>query len=619
MYASYYTPDQIGQLPSEPGIYKYYDAERHLIYVGKAKNLKKRVSSYFNKQTGVDKKTRKLVSEIHYIEFTIVNTEFEALLLENTLIKENQPKYNILLRDDKSYPYICVTHERFPRVFAIRRFEPGLGTYYGPFASVKAMNNVFYLLRSLYHIRTCKYNLSEENIQKGKFKVCLEYHIGNCKGPCEGLQSEQDYNRDIEQVVHVLKGNLAQPRQYFRERMQEAAGRLEFEQAQRYKEKFELLEKYHAKSLVVNPNIADVDVFTITSDEKCAFINYLKVINGAITVTKTVEVKKKLEESDADILVLVMIEMRSRYNSQSREIISNIPIELEVEDWHISVPKIGDKRKLVELSFKNALFFKKERMSVVEDQKGKPHRVVLQLQKDLQLKNPPLRIECFDNSNIQGTNPVSAMVCFINGKPAKSEYRHYNIQTVEGPNDFASMHEVVSRRYKRLLEEKKPLPDLIVVDGGKGQLSAATDALKELGIYGQVPIIGIAKRLEELYFPEDPYPLHIDKKSESLMLLQRARDEAHRFAITHHRQKRSKAAFESQLENISGIGEVTASKLLKHFRSVQKIKEAPVEEIAKLIGKDKAQRLKETLNQGDSLTPPAMDKLPISPAEGEQA
>lgn len=604
MHASFYTPDQISLLPNEPGVYKYYDEEHRLIYVGKAKSLKKRVSSYFNKQTGVDRKTRKLVSEIRFIEFTIVNTEFEALLLENTLIKENQPKYNILLRDDKSYPYICVTDERFPRIIAIRRHEPGLGTYYGPFASVKAMNNVFYLLRSLYHIRTCRLNLSEENIQKGKFKVCLEYHIGNCKGPCENLQQEVDYNQDIEQAVHILKGHLAQPRQYFKERMQEAASQLAFEEAQRYKEKYDLLEKYHAKSLVVNPNIADIDVFAITSDEKCAFISYLKIINGAVTVTKAVEVKKKLEESDADILALIMVEMRSRYNSFTKEIITNIPLELETADLHISVPKIGDKRKLVELALKNVLYFKKERMSTVEDQRNQPHRVVLQLQKDLLLKNPPLRIECFDNSNIQGTNPVSAMVCFINGKAAKKEYRHYNIKTVLGPDDFASMHEVVFRRYRKLIDESLPFPDLIVVDGGKGQLSAATDALKELGIYGQIPIIGIAKRLEELYFPEDPYPLHIDKKSESLMLLQRIRDEAHRFAITHHRQKRSKNAFVSQLETIQGIGESTVTKLLKHFKTVQNIKEASLEEVSKLVGKDKAQRVKDVLGSAASAADP---------------
>ena len=596
METPFFTPEQISHLPAEPGIYKYYNAEKELIYVGKAKNLKKRVSSYFTKQKGVNRKTQKLVSEITSIEFTIVNNEFDALLLENSLIKKNKPRYNILLRDDKSYPYICVTNERFPRIIAIRKMIPGLGTYYGPFASVKAMNNVFYLLRSLYHIRTCKYNLSEENIEKGKFKVCLEYHIGNCKGPCEGLQSEADYLKDIEQAVNILKGNLSLPRAYFKEHMQMAAEKLAFEEAQRYKEKFELLEKFQSKSLVVSTSISDLDVLTIVTDDKFAFINYLKIINGAVTVTKTVEVKKRLEETDEDILALVMVELRERYSSTAAEVITNIPLEIVADRLHISVPKIGDKKKLIEMSLKNALYHKKERLSNLETNRLKENRVVLQLQQDLQLKDPPNRIECFDNSNIQGTNPVAAMVCFINGKPAKKEYRHYNIKTVIGPNDFASMNEVVGRRYKRLLEEKKPLPDLIVVDGGKGQLSASVEALKALNLYGKIPIIGIAKRLEEIYYPEDPYPLHIDKKSESLKLIQRIRDEAHRFAITHHRDKRSKGAFTTQLDELKGIGKVTADKLLKSFRSVQKIKDASEEEIAEVVGRDKARLLKEQLS-----------------------
>ena len=596
METPFYTPEQINLLPSEPGIYKYYNAEGELIYVGKAKNLKKRVSSYFTKQKGVNRKTQKLVSEISSIEFTIVNSEFDALLLENSLIKKNKPKYNILLRDDKSYPYICVTSERFPRTIAIRNLVPRLGTYYGPFASVKAMNNVFYLIRNLYHIRTCKYNLSEDNIQSGKFKVCLEYHIGNCKGPCENLQSEPDYMKDIEQAVHILKGNLGVARNYFKDHMQEAAERLDFETAQLYKEKFELLDKFQSKSLVVNPKISDLDVFTIVADDKYAFINYLKVMNGAITVTKTVEAKKKLEETEEDILSLVMVELRERFNSSSPEIITNIPLEISSDNLQISVPKIGDKKKLIEMSIKNALYHKKEKLSQQETNRAKENRVVLQLQKDLHLKNPPSRIECFDNSNIQGTNPVAAMVCFINGKPAKKEYRHYNIKTVIGPNDFASMKEVVWRRYKRVLEEEKPLADLIVIDGGKGQLSAAVEALKELDLYGQVPIIGIAKRLEEIYYPEDPYPLHIDKKSESLKLLQRTRDEAHRFAITFHRDKRSKGAFTSQLDEIKGVGKATADKLLKEFRTISRIKEASEEELATLIGKDKARIVKEKLS-----------------------
>lgn len=591
MESPYYSPEQIAHLPAEPGIYKYYNAEGVLIYVGKAKNLKKRVGSYFTKQKGVNRKTLKLVSEINTIEFTIVNHEFEALLLENSLIKENKPRYNILLRDDKSYPYICVTAERFPRIIAIRNMVPELGTYYGPFASVKAMNNVFFLLRNLYTLRTCKYNLSEENVQNGKYKVCLEYHIGNCKGPCEGLQPEADYLKDIEQAVHILKGNLSLARTYFKDHMQEAAEKLDFETAQLFKEKFELLDKFHSKSLVVNPKIADLDVFTIVSNEKFAFINYLKIINGTVSVTKTIEAKKKLEEADEHILALVMVELRERYHSNAAEVITNIPLEIESDNLHITVPKIGDKKKLIEMSVRNALYHKKERLTTLEANRQKENRVVLQLQKDLQLKTPPLRIECFDNSNIQGTHPVAAMVCFINGKPAKKEYRHYNIKTVTGANDFASMNEVVGRRYKRLIEEEKPLPDLIVVDGGKGQLSASVEALKALGIYGQVPIIGIAKRLEEIYYPEDPYPLHIDKKSESLKLLQRLRDEAHRFAITFHRNLRSKGAFTSELEQIKGIGETTRNKLLKQYQTMARIRQAPEEELAALIGSDKARIL----------------------------
>jgi excinuclease ABC subunit C len=599
--ASHYTPEQLGQLPQEPGIYKYYDAERQLIYVGKAKNLRKRVSSYFTKQQNVNRKTKKLVSEIRFIEFTMVNNEFEALLLENSLIKQNKPKYNILLRDDKSYPYICVTNERFPRIISTRRYIPELGTYYGPFASVKAMNNVYFLLRKLYHIRTCKYNLSEENIRKGRYKVCLEYHIGNCKGPCEGLQTEANYQHDIDQAVHVLKGNLAVARNFFKTNMQEAAEKLEFERAQFFKEKYELLEKFQSKSLVVNPGINDLDVFTIVSDEKCGYVNYLKVVQGAVQVTKTVEVKKKLDESDEDILLLVMIDLRERYQSTSREVISNLSIELNVPELQISVPKIGDKKKLVEMSVKNALYFKKERLSSLEASRQKENRVVIQLQNDLQLKHPPLRIECFDNSNIQGTNPVSAMVCFINGKPAKKEYRHFKIRTVVGPNDFASMYEVVTRRYKRLIEEEKPLPDLIVIDGGKGQLSASVDALKALGIYGQVPIIGIAKRLEEIYYPEDPYPLHIEKKSESLKLLQRIRDEAHRFAITFHRDLRSKHAFSTRLEDIKGVGKASVDKLLKEYRTLTRIGEASEAELAELIGIERA-RLVKTALEDKSIT-----------------
>ena len=594
MEIPFYTPDQVNQLPDQPGVYKYYDRERKLIYVGKAKSLKKRVSSYFNKQK-TNRKTAKMVSEIKTIEFTIVNSEFDALLLENSLIKKNQPKYNILLKDDKSYPYILLTDERFPRIIPTRRMIPGQGKYFGPFASVKGMNNVLELIRSLYTIRTCRYDLSEENIKEGKFKVCLEYHIGNCQGPCEALQSEEDYNRDIAQANDILKGNMSIARSYFRGKMQEAADKMEFELAQKYKEKLELLERYQAKSLVVNSHLGDTDVFTIVSDNQVAFVNYLKANKGAVVLTKTIEVKKKLDESDEDILALMVVELREQYLSTATEILTNIELSLPLEGVTVTVPKIGDKRKLVDVSIKNVLFYKKERFNRVQETQERVSWAVKQLQEDLGLKNLPMRIECFDNSNIQGTNPVASMVYFKNGRPLKKEYRKFNIKTVVGPDDFASMYEIVHRRYKRLSEEELSFPDLIVIDGGKGQLGAACQALKDLGLYGEIPIIGIAKRLEEIYKPEDPYPLHIDKKSESLKLIQRARDEAHRFAITFHRQKRSNAALKSELEDIKGIGKKTAMSLLKNFKSVKNIKETNLDDLSALIGESKAKAVKEAL------------------------
>ncbi|MFP4095770.1 MAG: excinuclease ABC subunit UvrC [Cyclobacteriaceae bacterium] len=592
-----YTTEEVNKLPDEPGVYKFYDSEPKLIYVGKAKSLKKRVGSYFNRSSNTTRKTIKMVSEIKTIEFTIVNSEFDALLLENSLIKKNQPKYNILLKDDKSYPYILLTRERFPRIIPTRRMVPNAGTYFGPFASVKAMNNILDLLRNLYTIRTCRYDLSEENIKSGKFKVCLEYHIGNCQGPCENLQSEQDYMRDIEQATNILKGNLGIARTYFKERMQEAAENLEFELAQAYKEKTDLLAKYHAKSLVVNPQIGDTDVFTIVSDGKVAFINYLKANNGSIVLTKTIEVKKKLDESDPEILALLMVELRERYLSSAKDILTNVEIPVQIDHINIVQPKIGDKRKLVDMSIKNALFYKKERYNQVLDSKQQVNRVLVTLKEDLRLKNLPMQIECFDNSNIQGTNPVASMVCFKNGRPSKKDYRKFNIKTVVGPDDFGSMHEIVHRRYQRLLTEELPMPDLIVIDGGKGQLNAACNALKDLELYGKIPIVGIAKRLEEIYTPEDPYPLHIDKKSESLKLLQRCRDEAHRFAITFHRQKRSNAALKSELEDIPGIGKKTAMSLLRNYKSISKIREADFEELADKIGTARAQAVKNALDK----------------------
>ena len=589
-----YSTAEYHLLPEQPGVYRYYNQEGLLIYVGKAKSLKKRVASYFGNNVGINRKTRRMVKEIQRIEFTMVNSEFDALLLENNLIKKSQPKYNILLKDDKTYPYLLMTKEAFPRLYATRRVIPSKGTYFGPFASVKGMNNVLELIRSLFTIRTCKLDLSPPKLHENKYKVCLEYHIGNCLGPCEEFQSEADYLHEIEQAKHILKGNLGVAKNHFKEAMQEAAERLAFETAQRYKEKLDLLEKYQAKSLVISPSVNSLDAFSIVSDEKFAFVNYLKIKNGALILSKTVELKKKLDEEPSELLLTAIIRLRDQFQSDAKEIIANIPIENEIEGFQVNQPKIGDKKKLIELSLKNALYYKKEKALLAGETKDKKNRVLRQLQNDLSLSELPDHIECFDNSNIQGTSPVASMVCFLNGKPANKEYRHYHIKTVEGPNDFASMTEVVGRRYKRLLEEEKPLPKLIVIDGGKGQLSASVEALRGLGIYGKIPIIGIAKRLEEIYFPEDSYPIYIDKKSESLRLLQRIRDEAHRFAITFHRDVRSKKAFGTQLTDIKGIGAETAEKLLTHFKSMRKIKEAEKEALELIIGKDKTERL---LNQ----------------------
>ena len=595
MLATSLNPGEHNQLPDLPGVYKYYNAEDVLIYVGKAKSLRKRVASYFNKNAGLNHKTRRMVREIKKIEFTIVNSEFDALLLENNLIKKTQPRYNILLKDDKTYPYLLLTNEHFPRIYPTRRVVPSKGTYFGPFASVKGMNNVLDLIRSLFTIRTCKLDLHPAKIADQKYKICLEYHIGNCLGPCEGLIGEPDYMKDIEYAKSILKGNLGIPKGYFKAKMQEEAENLNFEKAQRYKDKYELLEKYQAKSLVTSPSVASLDIITLVSDEKYAYVNYLRIKNGAINLTKSVELRKKLDEPDEELLMTALIRLQDQFQSDAKEILTNIEIEENYERLSITVPKIGDKRKLVELSLKNALYFKKEKALNAGDVVDKKNRVLRQLQADLSLKDLPDHIECFDNSNIQGSHPVASMVCFLNGKPANKEYRHYHIKTVEGPNDFASMTEVVGRRYSRLMEENKPLPKLIVIDGGKGQLSSSVEALKNLGIYGKIPIIGIAKRLEEIYFPEDPFPLHIDKKSESLRLIQRIRDEAHRFAITFHRDVRSKKAIGTQLTEIAGIGSETADKLLKHFKSYKKISEASESEIFEVIGKSRGMKVMEAI------------------------
>ncbi len=597
MHAKQYSIADVNHFPNQPGVYFFYNKQQEIIYVGKAKNLKKRVTSYFNKKQQVNLKTRRLVEEINYISFTLVNSEYEALLLENNLIKSNQPRYNILLKDDKTYPYLCITQERFPRLIVTRHPEATKGQFYGPFTELKSMYRILELAHSLYTIRTCGYQLSAENIRKQKFKVCLQYHIGRCQGPCAGLQSEESYNQDVTtQVQHLLKGNIATAKKDLKERMQEAAQKLDYKTAQAYKEKLEALNTYQAKSLVANPQLGDVDVCAIVSDDKVAYLSYLQVKEGAIRFTQNTLIKKQLDEADAEILPLMLVNFRTKYESNATEVLLNIPVETSFDGIiKLTVPKIGDKKKLVELAIKNVLFLKKEALTRQEDNQQRANRTLVLLQQELQLKDLPTHIECFDNSNTQGTNPVAAMVVFKEGKPAKRDYRHFNIKTVIGPDDFASMREVVGRRYKRLLEENQSLPQLIVIDGGKGQLGVAVEALEELGIYGQVAIIGIAKRLEEIYYPEDSYPLHISKKSPALKLLQHIRDEAHRFAVTFHRQKRSQSSLKSQLEDIPGIGAKTIATLLQQFGSVQHIKEASLEALASHVGSKRATQIKEDL------------------------
>lgn len=586
--------EAIHRLPDSPGVYRFYNSDGELIYIGKAKNLKKRVNSYFTKAAGVNRKTLKLVSEITGIEYTVADTEFDALLLENNFIKENQPKYNILLKDDKTFPYICILKERFPRIIYTRKYDPEQGEYFGPYSSVSAMKNVLDLVRKLYSIRTCSLMLSEENVDQRKFKVCLEYHIGNCKAPCIGNQSEAEYREEIEEARNILKGDLSIVHQHFKKQMQEAATNMEFERAQRFKEKLSTLERFQAKSTVVNRSLTDIDVLTINSTDVYAYINYMQIKEGAIVFSKSVEIKKKPDDSDEELLAYAAQELRGGSNDT---VYSNIPISLLEENVDNVVPKIGDKKKLVSLSLRNALELKNERDLLREGKKSKQMETLSILQKDLQLPSLPLVIECFDNSNFQGTTPVASMVRFTNGKADKKNYRHFNIKTVVGANDFASMKEIVGRRYKRIMEEAGQLPDLIIVDGGKGQLSSACEALKEIGVYGKIPIVGIAKKLEEIYYPDDPIPLHINKKSPGLLLIQQIRDEAHRFAITFHRQKRSKNTIKTGIEDLRGIGRGTASKLLNHFKSVKKIREAPFEEVEKLIGKKKAEIVKGTRDE----------------------
>ncbi len=583
-------------LPSSPGVYQFYDSNDKILYVGKAKDLKKRVSSYFSKthETG---KTRVLVKKIRDIKHIVVATESDALLLENNLIKKYQPRYNVLLKDDKTYPWICIKNERFPRIFPTRRHIKDGSEYFGPYTSMKTVKTLLELIKSVYPLRTCNYDLSQEKIEAGKYKVCLEYHLGNCKGPCEGYQTQEEYHQEIQDIREIIKGNFKSSLQYFKNQMKTYAEEMRFEEAQQIKEKIDVLENYEVKSTIVNPNINNVDVFSIVSDDLYAYVNFLQISHGSIVRSHTMEIKKKLDEEDQDLLALAIVEIRQRFNSFSRELY--VPFEVTTEPGlKITVPKMGDKKKILELSERNAKYFRQERFKQekIIDPNRHANRIMAQMQKDLRLSEEPRHIECFDNSNIQGTNPVAACVVFKDGKPSKKDYRHYNIKTVEGPDDFASMEEVVFRRYKRLLNEAEPLPQLIVIDGGKGQLSSALKSLDLLGLRGKIAIIGIAKRLEEIYFPGDSIPLYLDKKSESLKIIQQLRNEAHRFGITFHRNKRSKGAINSELEGIEGIGEKTAQDLLKTFKSVKRIKEASVEDLAKTVGSAKAKKIYETFH-----------------------
>ena len=587
-------------IPHKPGVYQYYDADDVLIYIGKAKDLRNRVGSYFNQENNqFNGKTRVLVSKIRRISFTIVDTEIDAWLLENSLIKKHQPRYNIMLKDDKTYPWIVIKNERFPRIFWTRRKIKDGSKYLGPYPSVSMMHSILGLIKETYLLRNCNLNLSEANINAGKFKVCLEYQIGNCKGPCENYQNEEDYNQSIEEIKDILSGKTGQVIKQLKEDINDAASKLNFELAYKLQRKYDLLEKYQSKSTVVNSSITDVDVFSIASDEKFGFVNYLKVVNGSITQTQTIELKKKLDETDEELLSIAISEFRSRFESSSKEII--VPFEIALNDDFVkfTVPKQGEKKKLLELSQKNVMFFKKDKIEQYEKLNPdlRTERLLTQMQKDLRLNELPKHIECFDNSNFQGKYPVSAIVVFKDAKPSKKDYRHFNVKTVEGPNDFATMEEAVYRRYKRMLDEEGTLPQLIIIDGGKGQLSSAVSSLKKLGIEKRVTIIGIAKRLEELYYPGDSFPLYLDKKSETLKIIQQLRDEAHRFGITFHRKKRDQGTLKTELELIPGIGKTTADRLLVKFKSVKKIKEASEKDLSEVLNKKQMQTLSNFFNE----------------------
>ena len=584
--------ENLQNLPNKVGIYQFFDNSNKILYIGKAKDLKKRVSSYFSQKHHYPK-TRLMVSKIKDIKYFVVPTEMDALLLENNLIKKHQPRYNVMLKDDKTYPFICIKNEPFPRVFSTRNIIKDGSLYFGPYTSVKLVRTLLDFLYQLYPIRNCNLNLKKENIEKKKFKLCLEYHIGNCLAPCEGFQTEKNYKIGIDHLKQILKGDIKSVSSILKDRMRHYSKNLEFEKAQSVKEKLDLLNNYQAKSTIVNTKINNVDVFSIISDSEYAFINYLKISNGAIIQTHTIEIKKKLQETNKELLIYAITEIRDRFNSNSKEIYSSIPLENLWLNAKVTNPKIGDKFKLIELSIRNAKYMHFDKLKKKEKirEKSSQKRILKQLQTDLKLKQKPIHIECFDNSNFQGSHAASACVVFKNGKPSKKDYRHFNIKTVKGPDDYKSMEEVVFRRYKRMLEEKEELPQLIVIDGGKGQLSSAAKSLDKLNLLGKIEIIGIAKKLEEIFFLNDPIPLYLDKRSESLRIIQYLRNEAHRFGLRHHKNKRSKDAFSLSLDKIDGIGEKTVLKLISHFGSVKKIKEAPKHEIVKMIGLKKYEKL----------------------------
>jgi excinuclease ABC subunit C len=582
---------QLKTLPNAPGVYQYFDANDTILYVGKAKNLQKRVSSYFTKKHE-NGKTRVLVKKIASIKHIVVETETDALLLENNLIKKYKPRYNVLLKDDKSYPWICIKKERFPRVFSTRRIFKDGSEYFGPYTSVKTVYTLLDLIQGLYPLRNCNYDLAKDKIETGKYKVCLEYHLGNCKGACEGIETELEYEESITSIREILKGNFKDSLIQFKNQMQQFAQEMHFEDAQKVKEKIEILENYQAKSTIVNPNISNVDVFSIVSDESYAYINFLQLSHGSIISSHTLELKKKLEETDRDLLMLAITEIRQRFNSLSKEIY--VPFKLDLgKDIKVTIPKLGDKKHILELSIRNAKYYRMDRFKQIKitDPDRHANRIMAQMKVDLRLNDEPRHIECFDNSNIQGTNPVAACVVFKNGKPSKKDYRHFNIKTVEGPDDFASMEEVVYRRYKRLLNEDKSLPQLIIIDGGKGQLSSALKSLDKLNLRKEIAILGIAKRLEELFYPDDPIPLYLDKKSETLKVIQQLRNEAHRFGIEHHRNKRSKNALTTELETIPGIGEKTMINLIKEFKSAKRVSYAKLDELEDIVGTSRAEKI----------------------------